>query len=117
MAIAKDATISPGRPSREARWPACAGNQALDLHRRLPASPGNDPVRTVWTDAYAAGKTEGISVPGIGYMPIGGSDPIRQALLAANPGEITWDLGPDDGACLDSLYTVREALKNAINGR
>jgi hypothetical protein len=101
-AIASGATIQG--------WPEKAGDPMVVLRKGTndwtciadwPASPGNDPscndpMWTVWNDAYAAGKTPEITAPGIAYMLAGGSDPSNTDPMAAAPapGEDWVNSGP-----------------------
>ena len=91
-------------------WPEKAGDPMVVLRKGTndwtciadwPASPGNDPecmdpMWTVWNDAYAAGKTPEITVPGIAYMLAGGSDPSNTDPMASAPapGEDWVNSGP-----------------------
>jgi hypothetical protein len=91
LAIAKDATLIG--------WPATEGGDMVVLRQGTndwacvadwPATPGNDPqcndpVWTVWSDAFAAGKEPEITAPGIAYMLVGGSDPSNTDPMAMEP--------------------------------
>jgi len=91
-------------------WPEKAGDPMVVLRKGTndwtciadwPASPGNDPscndpMWTVWNDAYAAGKVPEITAPGIAYMLAGGSDPSNTDPMATAPapGEDWVNSGP-----------------------